>query len=167
MRWLDSITDSMDMLRRKCQKLKAFQIPQQPYSMQLNWLLVIEKLTFFNPVKSQIFYLPTSLFIMYFPHVGFYYFINLPISLDISSLNMLDWASDFNLPNLYMQRQTGIHAMKNQFHWNIKQAGILSIQFELWCSLGDLVRTELLLFQKDAFHWLTKFKICLWERHTH
>lgn len=57
--------------------------------------------------------------------------------------------------------------MKNQFHWNIKQAGILSIHFELWCSLGDMVSTKLLLLEKDAFLWLSKFKVCLWEKHTH
>ena len=31
------------MLRRRCQKLKAAWIPEQPYSRQLNWLPVINK----------------------------------------------------------------------------------------------------------------------------
>lgn len=59
---------------------------------------------FIQPSPKYFNFLCQLTFHYVFSHVGFYYFINLPISLDISSLNMLDWASNFNFPNLYIQR---------------------------------------------------------------
>lgn len=43
---------------------------------------------------------------------------------------MLDHPANFDLSDIHIDRGIGINVMNNQFLWNIKLAGTLSIQLE-------------------------------------